>query len=182
MQKYSFVISIVHWLTELSDLKFYRIKQLFISIDFVTKYLRSPAPKEITNTKFLHTAPISLNMKVMAIGIHQPGGILYVFDITTFLKVIWQLNVESNPRQQWFCFSFLCDWFRKVKLLTQPIRSKGKTNHVLVVLVFPRFRLFVRLYLEFWLLRVSSFLVIGRFNNTQSKSALINNSRIFDRL
>lgn len=74
--KYSFVISIVHWLTELSDLKFYRIKQPFISIDFVTKHLRSPAPKEITNTKFLHTAPILLNMKVMAIGIYQLGGIL----------------------------------------------------------------------------------------------------------
>lgn len=100
----------------------------------------------------------------MAIGIHQPGGILNVFDITPFLKVIWQLNIESNPRNQWFYFSFLCDWFRKVKLLTQLIRSKGKTNHVLVVLVFLRFRLFVRLYFEFWLLRVSSFLVIGRIS------------------
>ena len=37
-------------------------------------------------------------MKVMAIGIYQLGGILYVFDITTFLNVIWQLDVESNPR------------------------------------------------------------------------------------
>ena len=56
--------------------------------------------------------------------------------------------------------------------MSKAIRSKGKTNHVLVVLVFPRFRLFVRLY--FALLRVSSFLVIGRFSFiTLNRKALL---------
>lgn len=45
-------------------------------------------------------------MKVMAIGIYQLGGILYVFDIATFLKVIWQLNVEEIRDSSGFAFLF----------------------------------------------------------------------------
>ena len=37
-------------------------------------------------------------MKVMAIGIYQPGGILYVFDITTFLKS--DLAIECRKQSE----------------------------------------------------------------------------------
>ena len=38
----------------------------------------------------------------------------------------------------WFCFTTLCDWFRNLAPLSQPIRCKTKTNHDLVACVFPR--------------------------------------------
>ena len=39
----------------------------------------------------------------------------------------------------WFCFTTLCDWFKKLASPTQPIRCKTKTNRDLVTLgVFPR--------------------------------------------
>ena len=28
--------------------------------------------------------------------------------------ILLQLSVESNPRLHWFCFTSLCDWFRKL--------------------------------------------------------------------
>ena len=38
--------------------------------------------------------------------------------------------------------SSLCEGFRKLAQLSQPIRCKTKTNHDLVARVFPRFRQF----------------------------------------
>ena len=54
---------------------------------------------------------------------------------------IWSnlhLRVESNALII-FCSISLCDWSRKLVLLSQPIRCKIKPNHDLVTHVFPRF-------------------------------------------
>ena len=51
----------------------------------------------------------------------------------------FQLSVESKPVLHWFCFSWLCDWERKLALLSQTGRRRTKTNHNLVSHVFPRF-------------------------------------------
>ena len=51
----------------------------------------------------------------------------------------FQLSVESKPVLHWFCFSWLCDWARKLALLSQTGRRRTKTNHNLVSHVFPRF-------------------------------------------
>ena len=48
----------------------------------------------------------------------------------------FQLSVERHPGSHWFCFTLLCDWSRNVALLSQPIKDKTKTNHVLVA-AFP---------------------------------------------
>ena len=47
------------------------------------------------------------------------------------------LRVESDALI--FLLYVLCDWFRKLMLLSQPIRCKIKPNHDLVSRVFPRF-------------------------------------------
>ena len=47
------------------------------------------------------------------------------------------LRVESDALI--FLLYVLCDWFRKLMLLSQPIRCKIKPNHDLVTHVFPRF-------------------------------------------
>ena len=47
------------------------------------------------------------------------------------------LRVESDALI--FLLYVLCDWFRKLMLLSQPIRCKIKPNHDLVARVFPRF-------------------------------------------
>ena len=51
----------------------------------------------------------------------------------------FQLSDESKPVLHWFCFSWLCDWARKLALLSQTVRRRTKTNHNLVSHVFPRF-------------------------------------------
>ena len=51
----------------------------------------------------------------------------------------FQFSVEYNPGLLWFCFISLCNWFRKLLSLSQPIRCKTKTNRDLVTCVFPRF-------------------------------------------
>ena len=51
----------------------------------------------------------------------------------------FQLNVDSNPRFHWFCFTSLCDWSGKLAPLPQQIRTKTKTSHDLVARVFPHF-------------------------------------------
>ena len=60
-----------------------------------------------------------------------------------------QLSVQSNLGLHRFSFTLLCDWSRKLALLFQPIRRNIKSNHGLVVRVFPRFRRFSRFYFEF---------------------------------
>ena len=54
----------------------------------------------------------------------------------------FQLSVESNLGLHRFCFTSLCDWFRKLAPLSRPIRYKTKANYDLVARVFPRFRQF----------------------------------------
>ena len=44
----------------------------------------------------------------------------------------FQLSVERHPGSHWSCFTLLCDWSRNVAPLSQPIKDKTKTNHVLV--------------------------------------------------
>ena len=56
------------------------------------------------------------------------------FKVLTFLYGIEQVSIE--------CFTSLCDWFRKLAPLSQPIRCKNETNLDLVARVFPRFRQF----------------------------------------
>ena len=59
----------------------------------------------------------------------------------------------------------LCDWSRKLAPLSQPIRCKTYTNHDLVTCVFPRFRQFGNFsFSSHWLLKVFSFLLIGRWD------------------
>ena len=43
-----------------------------------------------------------------------------------FTKNNFQLNVERTPGLLWFCFTLLCDWFRKLAPLSKPIRCKLK--------------------------------------------------------
>ena len=77
----------------------------------------------------------------------------------------FQLSVESKPVLHWFCFSWLCDRARKLALLSQTVRRRTKTNHNLVSHVFPRFGQFGWFNFNIssrWLLKVSSFLLIGR--------------------
>ena len=49
------------------------------------------------------------------------------------------MTIESNLRFIWFCITTLVDWFKKLAPLSQPIRSKTKTNRDLLSHVFPRF-------------------------------------------
>ena len=53
----------------------------------------------------------------------------------------FQFSVEYNPGLLWFCFISLCNWFRKLVSLSQPIRCKTKlaSSRALVTCVFPRF-------------------------------------------
>ncbi len=49
------------------------------------------------------------------------------------------LSVESKLRLLWFCITMLSDWLKNLAPLSQPIRSKTKTNRDLLAQVFPRF-------------------------------------------
>ena len=93
------------------------------------------------------------------------------------------MSVKSNPGFLWFCFTFLCDWSRKIVPLNQPIRCKTNTNLDLVASVFPRFAWLACSHSVFSLaLRAFSFLMIGSWNycfffyDIQSKSALLDNN------
>ena len=61
-----------------------------------------------------------------------------------------QLSVKSNPGFHLFYFTFLWGWSRKV---SQLIRCKSKTNHILVGRVFSRF-LLLSFEVSLFLLRV----------------------------
>ena len=58
-------------------------------------------------------------------------------------------SFESKPRLHRFCFLSLCYWSKKLAPLSQPIKCKTKTNHDLVIRVFPRFGKFVWFNFEF---------------------------------
>ena len=42
------------------------------------------------------------------------------------------MTIESNLRLLWFCITTLSDWFKTLAPLSQPIRSKIKTNRDLL--------------------------------------------------
>ena len=46
------------------------------------------------------------------------------FIITLVSQNNFQLSFESNPELHWPCFTLICDWFRKLTPLSQPIRYK----------------------------------------------------------
>ena len=62
-------------------------------------------------------------------------------------------SLQAENQSFDFCFATLCDWFRKLTPISQPIRCKTKINHDLVARVFPRFK-------QFW------------FYDSQAKSVL----------
>ena len=54
-------------------------------------------------------------------------------------SILEQFALKSRKWCLNFLLYVLCDWFRKLMLLSQPIRCKIKPNHDLVTHVFPRF-------------------------------------------
>ena len=93
--------------------------------------------------------------------------------------VLRDFSVETNRK----CLSFLLfrsDWSKELVSLSQPIRSKMKTNGDFVTRRFPRFKQFACFYMRFllapfaallssdWLLWLLRFW----FNGSQSKCAL----------
>ena len=60
-----------------------------------------------------------------------------------------RVTVERNLSFYWFCLTFLCDWSQIPGPLSQPIKCKTKTNHDLVIRVFPRFCQFTCFSFEF---------------------------------
>ena len=62
-----------------------------------------------------------------------------------------QVRSHANSRLLWFCFTLLCDWLTKLVPLSQPVRSKAKTNRELHWRIFPRLAPVARNYFKFWL-------------------------------
>ena len=91
------------------------------------------------------------------------------------------LSVENYPRLHWFCFTTLCDWFRK---LAPPSRLIRYTTKLIVIwsnaFSRARGRLNVFTLSSHWLPVIFSLALIGRCDYfgfgfttpTQSKSAL----------
>ena len=59
----------------------------------------------------------------------------------------WVSKVIS--RLLWFCIATLCDWLKNFAPLSQPIRSKTKTNRDLLTRVFPCLAPATCIYFEF---------------------------------
>ena len=51
----------------------------------------------------------------------------------------------------WFCIATVCDWLKNFAPLSQPIRSKTKTNRDLLARVFPRLARATCICFELWL-------------------------------
>ena len=47
----------------------------------------------------------------------------------------FSMSFINNAGFRWFCFTSLCDWFRKLASLSQPIRYNANTNHDLVAAI-----------------------------------------------
>ena len=87
----------------------------------------------------------------------------------------FKLNVEINPEFLWFCFTSLCDWFRKFAPLSRPIRFKNKANHALVTPVLLRFWQFACIHFGFSRLLCSDWpwwLLSLRFTTLNRKMSL----------
>lgn len=55
-----------------------------------------------------------------------------------FSNCSFHLSVNGNLRLRSFYNTSLCDWLKKLGLLSQPVRNKGKINRDLQVCVFQR--------------------------------------------
>jgi len=75
----------------------------------------------------LHYVQIFLALIFLFVNVVNP---ITRFIGSHFMAVfeLFELIVESNSRLLWFCFTSLCDWFIKLMPLSQPIRSKTKSN------------------------------------------------------
>ena len=62
---------------------------------------------------------------------------LKVHSKCTIYREVFHLSVKSKLCLLWFCITMLSDWLRKLVPLSQPIRSKTKTNPESLVKVFP---------------------------------------------
>ena len=64
----------------------------------------------------------------------------YIYLFTVTVKGIERFSNVSKviSRLLWFCFITLCDWSTKLAPCLQPMRSKTKTEGVLLARVFPR--------------------------------------------
>ena len=63
----------------------------------------------------------------------------------------------------WFCFTLLCDWFRKLTPLSQPIKCENNTNHDLFSRAFSALLVFI--LSSRWHFRPFSLLLVERCNN-----------------
>ena len=71
--------------------------------------------------------------------------------MSTFRAVFnWVSKVIS--RFLWFCIATLCDWLNFLAPLSQPIRSKTKTNRYLLARVSPRLAPATCICFELWLI------------------------------
>ena len=80
----------------------------------------------------------------------------------------------------WFCIAMVCDWLKHLTPLSQPIRSKTKTNRDLLARVFPRLVRATCICFELWLVHWTVYdccdwsekLLWFWFYDTQMKTAL----------
>ena len=101
--------------------------------------------------------------------------------IWMFNRVVFNWVSKVILRLLWFCFSMLCDWLPKFAPVFQPMRSKTKTNHTFLALIFPRLALVTCTCFEFWLVHCAVYvccdwpewLLWFWFYYTQLKTALI---------
>ena len=105
--------------------------------------------------------------------------IIQISRLNITFRVIF--NWVSKVIRDWFCFTLLCEWSRKLAPPSKPIRYKTKTNRDLVTRVFPRLRPVTCVYFDFSLAPSDIFvcsnwplwLLWFWFYDTQSKSALL---------
>ena len=87
------------------------------------------------------------------------------FIIIHSLRAVFNWVSKGISRLLWFCFTVLCDWLTKFAPLSQPMRSKTKTNRSSIARVFPRLAPVTWICFEFWLVHsVVYVFVIGRSN------------------
>ena len=75
------------------------------------------------------------------------------------------LSFKSNSRLLWFCFTLLCDWLTKLTPLSQPMKTKTKSNGLLHARIFPPLAPVACndvCFCSDWFMKLSSLLVIGQ--------------------
>ena len=94
------------------------------------------------------------------IGIHKSSCLPFV---QQFIDVLERFSIECRKKSLKFCFTTLCDWFKKLAPPAQPIRCK--TNRDLVARVFRAWRR-SRVFASSsdWFIALFSFVVIGHRN------------------